>query len=53
MSSFPAIDKNEAFEALRSSVPEFIALLRGVRNPNAIAVGHWTIRDVTAHMVDY
>ena len=50
---FPVVDKDEAFEALRTSVPEFITLLRGVKNPNAIAVGHWTIRDVTAHMVDF
>lgn len=50
---FPKVDKDEAFDALRTLVPEFIALLRGVKNPNAIAVGHWTIRDLTAHMVDF
>ena len=52
-SSFPRVDKDEAFEALRTSVPGFIELIRGVKDPNAIAVGHWSIRDVTAHMVDF
>ena len=33
------VDKDEALLALRACVPELITLLRGVRNPNAHAIG--------------
>jgi uncharacterized protein (TIGR03083 family) len=46
------VGKNEALVALKASIPELIATLRAVKNPQASAVGHWTIRDVAAHFVD-
>lgn len=46
------IDKEEALRELRATVPEFTALLRGVKNPNAHAIGEWSVRDVAAHMTD-
>jgi uncharacterized protein (TIGR03083 family) len=46
------VDKGEALDALRKSIPGLIAALRAVKNPQAVAIGHWTIRDVAAHFVD-
>lgn len=50
--SYRYVDKTEALDAMKASIPEFLATLRGVENPQAVAVGHWTIRDVAAHFVD-
>jgi uncharacterized protein (TIGR03083 family) len=46
------VDKTEALDALKASIPEFLATLRAVSDPQKLAVGHWTIRDVAAHFVD-
>jgi uncharacterized protein (TIGR03083 family) len=46
------VDKTKAIDALKASVPVLIAALRGVKNPDAAAIGHWTIRDTAAHLVD-
>src|SRR3712207_3711657 len=46
------VDKNAAVVALRDSVPDLLRELHAVKDPNAIAVGHWTIRDLAAHLAD-
>ena len=51
-SGYRYADKDQAFAAMKASIPELIATLRAVKNPHAVAVGHWTIRDVAAHFVD-
>ncbi|MDQ3941210.1 MAG: maleylpyruvate isomerase family mycothiol-dependent enzyme [Actinomycetota bacterium] len=46
------VDKDEVLEALRIEVPRLISLLRSVEKPEARAIGHWTVRDVAAHLTD-
>jgi len=46
------IDKNEAVAALRSTVPDVVAAIRNINNPDAPAIGSWTAGDVAAHLID-
>ncbi|MGH2805691.1 MAG: maleylpyruvate isomerase family mycothiol-dependent enzyme [Actinomycetota bacterium] len=46
------VDKDAALTALKAEIPVLLSTLRAVKNPQAIAVGHWTTRDVAAHFLD-
>jgi hypothetical protein len=48
----PLADKDELLRALKTAVSDFVVLVRGVSDPSALAVGHWSIRDVAAHVTD-
>ena len=44
--------KEEARALIEDSARRFSRLLRSIPDPDVIAIGTWTIRDVAAHMVD-
>lgn len=46
------VDKDEAVSVLRQASARLIAAIRGIRNPDAPAVGKWSARDVAAHLGD-
>lgn len=47
--SFISLD--EGLTALESSLPELISALRQVKDPDANAIGTWSVRDVAVHLV--
>lgn len=47
--SLPVPDKRHALGAVKDATGRYTALLRRTTNPEAIAVGHWTVRDVAVH----
>jgi len=46
----PAVDMSRAAQAARAAAGRFAALLRAVPDPGVTAIGHWTVRDVAAHV---
>lgn len=50
MPALPAVDWAAAQSALNEEVERVVALLRSVRNPNAHAVGKWTLAEVAMHL---
>ena len=45
-----AIQHQQLEAAIRSLGDQLVAVLRSVRNPEAIAIGEWTVGDVAAHL---
>lgn len=43
-------DKDQVVVAVEAAMANICALLRSVSNPDAPAVGTWTVRDVAAHL---
>jgi uncharacterized protein (TIGR03083 family) len=50
--SYRYVDIREAVAVQKAAFPALLAALRGVQNPQAVAIGDWTIRDVAAHLAD-
>ena len=48
--SWPVVDWEQAQGALREEVARVVDLLRSVRNPDAHAVGAWTVAEVAMHI---
>ena len=46
----PSVDMTRAADAARGAADRFAALLRAVPDPGVTAIGHWTVRDVAAHV---
>ena len=46
----PAVDMTRAAQAARAAAGRFTTLLRAVPDPGVTAIGHWTVRDVAAHV---
>jgi uncharacterized protein (TIGR03083 family) len=46
------VDKGEATAALRKCFVNLVTAIRTASDPNAIAVGRWSIRDVAVHLGD-
>ncbi|MGH2735734.1 MAG: maleylpyruvate isomerase N-terminal domain-containing protein, partial [Actinomycetota bacterium] len=46
----PAPDKQEIIDALDGAARRFILMLRSIEDRSPVAVGHWTIGDVGAHV---
>jgi len=48
--TLPSVDVTRAADAARAAAGRFAALLRAVPDPGVTAIGHWTVRDVAAHV---
>ncbi len=48
-----APDKDRALAEADAAIGRFCELLRAVREPDALAVGHWTARDVAVHVAGW
>ncbi len=46
------VDKDEAIAVLEQTSGDLVRAIRGIRDPDASAVGTWTVRDVAAHLGD-
>ena len=46
----PPVDLTRAAHAADGAAGQLVALLRTRPDPGAVAVGHWTVRDVAAHV---
>lgn len=46
----PPVDLTRAARAAHSAAGQLVAMLRAVPDPDAAAIGHWTVRDVAAHL---
>ena len=46
----PPVDLTRAARATRGAAGQLVAMLRAVSDPDAAAIGHWTVRDVAAHI---
>ena len=46
----PPVDLTRAARAAHGAAGQLVAMLRAVPDPDAAAIGHWTVRDVAAHV---
>jgi len=46
----PPVDLTRAARAARGAAGQLVAMLRAIPGPDAAAIGHWTARDVAAHV---
>src|SRR4029450_2150172 len=46
----PPVDLTRAARAARGAAGQLVTMLRAVPDPDAAAIGHWTVRDVAAHV---
>jgi uncharacterized protein (TIGR03083 family) len=44
------VEQTQSVGALRAASAQFTELLRAVRKPDTVAIGHWTISDTAAHV---
>lgn len=46
------VAKDEVLEALRVTLDDTVEAIRGIKNPDASAIGTWSARDVAVHLGD-
>jgi uncharacterized protein (TIGR03083 family) len=47
-----SVDRDRVCTALEEAIPRVTGQIRSAPDPDAIAVGHWTVTDLSAHLAD-